>query len=911
MKAMGVTRPERTTIQLGSVAVLEGSASVTYQIQDGTDPAEAEVFVDAIPPVIPGYVNGFQNQHEIRMVSWGAGAPTVDNYLLPIVEQRNDLKSSANGGPIFSTSGWDIRFETLAGAKLSHVILHYDGVTGTLVALVNMPRALANAESIYMYTSKGGLSATEEDPVGARAGGWLAWYCGATGVDRTGQGRNLTPSGVVASSLGLWPAATLDGVDDQFTQVSTAWMNGLSAITAISLHKANAKGIKYEVFNVAAGTPVEIGFHYSNTSDSITMAAKFGGTVHLYKTALGTQSTNAQALAGVAKTGEKVRMAIDGKMDTPSSATANLDGTLSITDTLEWGRGGRGDLQFWAGQVAFLGFNSNALANEVIESMTSAMIDPRSVYGISAANSPTGANRAPVAQAIKNATATESTAKNFTVTTAAFDRDGDVLSVTSATLVQGSGTVSVPNTTQVRFTPAASSAGPFTIEFVVSDSSGKTSIGRLYGTVTAAVDEPPPPDPGFDPGNLFLNPFNRWSAHHRPIGAGVKFGIPPSVARGNEGTSNDAHYDDGKENERGRLGTLDIRLDLEDSKVGTKYYWECVAGRLTTKSMKLYSGSTLKETVDIKCPSPGNYAYYPIVSTNQDYQVLFYKKDAGTADVAITLRGFDYADSRAIYPAKEWKLAGMDAYESSADGDSGTSASRMRWPMGFLRGFEINGEDPPQITHSLNASVARQYKAATSTTPASGAPPATQIVSRRSCWPAFGQDSSAGSDPNDNNGDIPYGACLTLKTADYNAIMAALPLANKRGRRIIECIYFYGIYVVDGNGSPNSIQLRVDAEVGWEPYPAATGDSPRRGTTPATRPGCREIIGVRDDLNSALALAQGKLWPVFNPQKYGTTNAIRQVWTDGRPYLGGGGPRDGLPLSTTKSKNSAYDLIAA
>ncbi|MEY5098733.1 MAG: hypothetical protein RJA36_1452 [Pseudomonadota bacterium] len=411
-----------------------------------------------------------------------------------------------------------------------------------------------------------------------------------------------------------------------------------------------------------------------------------------------------------------------------------------------------------------------------------------------------------------------------------------------------------------------------------------------------------PSAPGDVDTSLFRNPFNRWSAHHRPIGAGVQFGIPDSVTAANIGSTNPAHYTGGDPGGRGRLGTLPIKLDLEDSKVGTKYYWECVAGRITTTAIKFYrtvaGKEVLQETVNVGVPDPGRFAFYPEVpaGSKQDFQVLFYRKGAGTADMLQTIRGFNFAESRGIYPMKEWPLGGMDAPEPGSPGDTGTSASRMRWPMGFLRGFEINDNSIlTPIGHCLQASVARQYKRSDGT----GAPPATQVLGRRNVWPSYGQDDSADSDPDDNNGDIPYGALLTLKTADYNSIMAALPASNNRGRRIVDAIYFYGIYVVDGNGSQNSIQLRVDANVGYEPDPTVTTGA---------RPGCKPLTGVRDNINAALALCQSKLWPVYNPQTYGTTPTIRQVWTDGLPYVGGGGPRD--PLRPEMSKNTAYDLAA-
>ncbi len=35
--------------------------------------------------------------------------------------------------------------------------------------------------------------------------------------------------------------------------------------------------------------------------------------------------------------------------------------------------------------------------------------------------------------------------------------------------------------------------------------------------------------------DLFLNPFNKWSAHHRPIGAGAQKGIPGTTGTASRG----------------------------------------------------------------------------------------------------------------------------------------------------------------------------------------------------------------------------------------------------------------------------------------------------------------------------------------------------------------------------------------
>jgi hypothetical protein len=519
--------------------------SFIYQVTDGTTAAEADVHISVSAPPVTTFANGYMNQHELRLPAWASGALVLDNFLLPVAEQRADSKSAANGGLVQSAQGFDIRFETTTGVKLGHVILSYDGVTGTLVALVNMPRALASAESIYLYTGKAGLAVSEEDAVAVRAGGWLAWYAGHPGADRSGQGRDLAASGPTPATLGLWPAASLNGVDDKFTQGSSAWLNGLSALTVISLHQASRIDQKSEVFKVAAGAAAELSLHFANESDRLTAMAKFGATLHQFQSANERQTTQPQAVAFVATAGAPMRMAIDGAATVPAQSTGNLAGTLSVADTLEWGAGGRGDLIHWSGKLAFLAFCAGALPVAATEAMTAAMIDPRLVYGTGTANAVTETNRSPVALPLKTQTANAGQAKNYTVTGAAWDPNGDTLIVTDAVLITGSGTVAVANTTQVRFTPAAAATGTFVIEFGLRDPAGRTSRSRIYGTVAASSSV-----------DLFLNPFNKWSAHHRLIGAGAEAGVPGGTA--NPAATNPTYDAPGALNSRGRLANVTL-----------------------------------------------------------------------------------------------------------------------------------------------------------------------------------------------------------------------------------------------------------------------------------------------------------------------------------------------------------------
>ena len=300
--------------------------------------------------------NGYRYQHEIRLRAWPGGGPSIANFLLPFSEQLDAFKLVANGGEVEHSSGYDIRFETTGGTKLGHILLSYSGTTGRLAALVNMPRDFAAAQSIYVYVGKSGMVASEESAANARAGGWLVWFKGGSVTDLTGQSRNLTASGTPGSTtlLGL-PAYDFDGLDDYGGSLAaTGFANGLTAISCVTLAQADALNQLRGLFNITNATEMELGLRYKATAGRLVAAAKFGTSSYLYESADNAQSTDAQAVAFVAEAGAAMRMAINGSLDTPSAGSGTLSSTLSISDNLEWGRGGIGTIGFWNGPAAFL-----------------------------------------------------------------------------------------------------------------------------------------------------------------------------------------------------------------------------------------------------------------------------------------------------------------------------------------------------------------------------------------------------------------------------------------------------------------------------------------------------------------------------------------------------------------------------
>lgn len=439
--------------------------------------------------------NGYQFQHEIRLRAWGAGTGSVANFLLPFAGVSDAFKTIANGGEVQASDGKDIRFETTGGTKLGHVLVSYDGTAGRIIALVNMPRNFAAAESVFAYLGKPGMMSSEESAADARAGGWLAWFRGFSLTDRTGQGRNFTESTFPPqTSLLGWPAYGFDGAGHFVGQSDSSWANGVSAISCVSLAQAAATNELRELYNISVGTAGELGLRYKGSDGRLVAIAKFGASVFNYESANGSQSTEPQAVAYVAAAGSPIRMAINGEMDTPSSPSGSPTGTLSISDTLEWGKGGRGSIGSWNGPGAFLALRSGAMSNAEMESMTAALVDPRLVYGVGEANLVNVPNRSPVALPVF-ATAEAGTPKNINVTGSAYDANSDALTVTDVSVAKGSATATVPNASDVRLTGNTGLTQDVILDFGLRDGGNKRSRGRVYAEVKGADLSPELPTP--------------------------------------------------------------------------------------------------------------------------------------------------------------------------------------------------------------------------------------------------------------------------------------------------------------------------------------------------------------------------------------------------------------------------------
>lgn len=630
------------------------------------------------------------------------------------------------------------------------------------------------------------------------------------------------------------------------------------------------------------GAVIRIGSPTSDTVNKLRVRVGDLGRIILDRT-IGTSSQVSQSAEGtntagvwqhvvaVFPNGANHRLYVNGEEVTLTHTGAALSGPLAITSTdqLTIGDPGPTALVGFVGDLGRPTLWPRAFTAAAAKVSYRHQSDPVRWMGKSAEDRQSDTDRSPVAVPMR-VNATAGVAVTINPRTVGYDPDGTTLSLVaaSASLISGSGSVTQSGG-NIIYTPPASFSGEAVIGYTLRDAGTKRSTGRVYVTVAAATT-PAVTD-------RFLNPFNYLSIHHRPLGSGIRFGIPRAVPLGSART--DANLTGGVEftgsNEaaaRGRLAEPALNLNLQQD-VHTRKYMTRIEATDPIREIRHNTGISNR-----RMPVPGDGAYYPPDVTPPaepgEGQIILYRRDGGTADIADTFHKFQYRVGEAFSTAgifKSWPLSFIDQWEPGSPGDDGTSAVNRRWPGGLLRGHEVNGTDTTPIGHSFTATLTR-------TTPASAA---QHLLGKATCFPAYGSDSNADTDTR-NLGDIPYGACMTFTDEAYARIIAALPPSNVRGRKVIDAIYYYGMYADDGGGDPLEVSIRCDSEVGRTP-------------TGATIP------GVRTDIESALSLARNELWPIYNPDTYDN----RVTLVGGLPFVGGGGPRN--PLNRAASRNTAYD----
>ncbi|MCK5161594.1 MAG: DUF2341 domain-containing protein, partial [Candidatus Aureabacteria bacterium] len=138
---------------------------------------------------------------------------TLTNYPMLFSVTDTDLKTTANGGYVTNSSGYDIIFTDENGTRLSHEIETYIGTTGEFISWVKIP-SLSSTENtdVYLYYGQSSITTSLENVTGV----WDDNYKGVWHLDEEQAG---------TGNLDLYQDSTLNNNDGD-DYVSTTGQEG-------------------------------------------------------------------------------------------------------------------------------------------------------------------------------------------------------------------------------------------------------------------------------------------------------------------------------------------------------------------------------------------------------------------------------------------------------------------------------------------------------------------------------------------------------------------------------------------------------------------------------------------------------------------------------------------------------------
>jgi hypothetical protein len=178
----------------------------------------------------PWYDSGWAYRKKITInpekVSGG-----LSNFPMLFSRTDLDLRATASGGHVASTTGGDILFTDENDNKIPHEIEKYTSTTGELVAWVNVPfLSSTSTRDIYIYYGNSTVTANQENPTGVWDSNYFGvWHLpngsslsGANSV--TGLAGTLQ-NGVTAGTGYIDGAGSFDGTNDRIDHTNIGDLN--------------------------------------------------------------------------------------------------------------------------------------------------------------------------------------------------------------------------------------------------------------------------------------------------------------------------------------------------------------------------------------------------------------------------------------------------------------------------------------------------------------------------------------------------------------------------------------------------------------------------------------------------------------------------------------------------------------
>lgn len=274
----------------------------------------------------------------------------------------------------------------------------------------------------------------------------------------------------------------------------------------------------------------------------------------------------------------------------------------------------------------------------------------------------------------------------------------------------------------------------------------------------------------------FLNPFNKRSAHHRPIGADAVYASASDPATRDWNGANGMAINVG--------APWGVSLADTDARDGVR----------TIAANPLKCDRVVGLPVSLRFPLEGFQTNVVMNASGcTDGVVVIYDRPAQKPH---QLRQYSWNGGRPkAGQHKTWDIRGLG--HGTRPGERvGTSASGVAAMFGLLRGHEVNTRGY-KIQHVLQLVLPR--------TPGHCA----MMLSRGIVYPAVSTDGSA-NQGNNNRGHIPYGGLIAIPPESKGGPNLDRLGLSEPGRRVVQALRDYGAIAVDGG---NCAALRADQHV--------------------------------------------------------------------------------------------------
>ena len=493
-----------------------GNDSFTYRISDGRGgEASGQVNLTVTAPPTPStFQNGYRYRRQLVIPDQAVQSDTILDFVMRVDETNDGLRSQNFGGRVQFDDGRDIRFESMDGTKIAHEIDAYNPSTGHLTAWVRIPQWRVNqAAHITMYYGDPSVIEAEANS-GATWTDYLAVWNAQTGEDRSGNGRNLSMSGVGQSEL-VGDAGKFSSTS-RGTLADASWLNDHAALSVQAWISAEQAMIGTDRGFLSQGTidgsdesqgfelrHDEVGL-LGGAANSILWQINTSEGWTRVESETNTQNTDATHVIGTWQDGSLPVLFLQGEASLPSNMPVQRNGVVAARPgPITLGAAARDDdNQGWQGIIDEVRIRTSIMTPEEARIDYASQSAPGLFYGTGDEEVPDDDNQSIVALPFIGET---QQGEWVDIDPTALVYNGDSNAVIGNLSSPSNGIASIIQG-KIRYTPFSNFIGIDTFSYSLS-ANGKQSTANIKISVADSQPDPDPdppttPDDSFDFGEF-------------------------------------------------------------------------------------------------------------------------------------------------------------------------------------------------------------------------------------------------------------------------------------------------------------------------------------------------------------------------------------------------------------------------